>query len=211
MPFNLETLRQQMGSTIVLSDIPSITAYSIDAGIYKINPRGIVLIESGRDLEAVLKYARDHQVPLTARSGGTNLTGNAIGEGLILEFSRLNQLLEINSSEQWARVQPGMTYAELNCRLAREGWMFGPDPSSGEMCKVGGMLGNNSAGPHTLKYGATKDNVLEMDVLLANGNWIVARDYQINSPQFQNLILENPFLGSVVQLIQEHLPLILVK
>jgi FAD/FMN-containing dehydrogenase/Fe-S oxidoreductase len=211
MPFNLETLRQYMGPAKVLSDAPSITAYSIDAGIYKIPPNGIVLIESGEDLESVLQYAQDHHVPLTARSGGTNLTGNAIGEGLILEFSRLNQLLEVNSSEQWARVQPGITYAELNNRLAREAWMFGPDPSSGEMCKVGGMLGNNSAGPHTLKYGATKDNVLEMGILLANGNWINARDYRINDPELHKLVLENPFLATLIHLIQDYLPLILEK
>ncbi|MHB8482810.1 MAG: FAD-binding and (Fe-S)-binding domain-containing protein, partial [Nitrospiria bacterium] len=211
MSFHLETLRQAMGPAKVLSDSPSITAYSIDAGIYKIPPQAIVLVESEKDLEKALKYARGNNVPLTARSGGTNLTGNAIGEGIILEFSRFNQLLEINSGEKWARVQPGMVYAELNRKLAGGNWMFAPDPSSGEMCKIGGMLGNNSAGAHSLKYGATKENVFEIDLLLANGAWITAKEYPLNDPALKALQNRNPAISDLIKLVRENCALILEK
>jgi FAD/FMN-containing dehydrogenase/Fe-S oxidoreductase len=211
MPFDLKELEQRVGREKVLSDPPSITAYSIDASIYKVIPQAIVLIESPTDLETVLDYAKTHHVPLTARSGGTNLTGNAVGEGIILEFSHLNQILELNAEAQWARVEPGIVFAELNRRLAREGWMFAPDPSSGDMCKLGGMLGNNAAGPHTLKYGATKDNVLEMEILLANGHWITAKEYRLDDPAFHSLLKENPFLKELIDLVSRNSALIQSK
>ncbi|HIE65804.1 MAG: FAD-binding and (Fe-S)-binding domain-containing protein [Nitrospira sp.] len=211
MSFNLKQLTDLIGPEKVLSDPPAITAYAIDASIYKVTPKAIVLITCQADMESALRYARKNQVPLTARSGGTNLTGNAVGEGLILEFSRLNRILEINDREQWARVQPGITYAELNRRLSLQDLMFAPDPSSGEMCKLGGMLGNNAAGPHSLKYGATKDNVLEMEVLLSNGNWITAKEYRLDDPLFQKLLSDNPPLKALVDLIGSHHELILSK
>ncbi len=211
MPFDLKQLRDLLGQEKVLSDAPAITAYAIDASIYKVTPKAIVLITSQADLTLALQYARENQVPLTARSGGTNLTGNAIGEGLILEFSRLNRILETHDQEQWARVEPGMTYAELNRRLSIQGFMFAPDPSSGEMCKLGGMLGNNAAGAHSLKYGATKDNVLEMEVLLSNGNWIAAKEYHLEDPTFQKLLLDNPPIKMLVELVRKNRALILSK
>ncbi len=211
MSFDLQRLQAWMGVDKVLSDAPALTAYAIDASLYKITPKAVVLIESKTDLERVLDFARAHHVPLTARSGGTNLTGNAIGEGIILEFSRLNRILEIQPEAGWARVEPGIVYAELNRELSRIGFMFAPDPSSGEMCKLGGMLGNNAAGPHTLKYGGTKDNVLEMEVLLANGHWITARDYSLAEPAFQALLDQNPLLQEVVSLIRQNAALIASK
>ncbi len=208
MPFNLKEFEQLLGPEKVLSDSPSITAYSIDASIYKVTPKAIAVIESRDDLEKVLHYAKANRVPLTARSGGTNLTGNAVGEGIILEFSHLNQILEINDQARWARVQPGIVFAELNKRLAKRGWMFAPDPSSGDMCKLGGMLGNNAAGPHTLKYGATRDNVLEMEVLLSNGRRITAKEYRLDDPHFQKLLVENPFLTDLISLVRRNSDLI---
>lgn len=211
MPFNLKEFQKTLGAAKVLSDPPAITAYSIDASIYKVAPQAVALIESRDDLEKALQYARQHRVPLTARSGGTNLTGNAVGEGIILEFSRLNRILQINDQERWARVQPGIVFAELNKRLAKRGWMFAPDPSSGDMCKLGGMLGNNAAGPHTLKYGATRENVLEMEVLLSNGNWITAKEHRLDDPHFQKILVENPFLKDLIELIRRNSDLIRSK
>ena len=146
-------LRRLIGSEKVCDDVPSLTAYAVDASIYKIVPKAVVLAESEEDIQRVVDYAVRSGVPLTPRAAGTNLTGSAIGPGIILDVSRLNRILEVNREEQWARVQPGIVLAELNKRLAGSGVMFGPDPSSGDMCKLGGMLANNSAGPHTLRYG----------------------------------------------------------
>jgi FAD/FMN-containing dehydrogenase/Fe-S oxidoreductase len=195
-------LERLLGPQKVLSDFPTLTSYSIDAGIYKINPRVVVLIKETPELESVLEYAKAHNIPLTARSGGTNLTGNAIGEGIILEFSGCNRVLELNQDEHWVRVQPGIIYAELNKFLERFGLMFAPDPSSGDMCKIGGMLGNNAAGPHTLKYGATKDNVLSLEVYLADGKKITARSYGLEEPTLQHLMAQHPQFRELLELIR---------
>ncbi|MBN4054074.1 FAD-binding oxidoreductase [Nitrospira defluvii] len=211
MPENFSRLRDRLGSKKVLTDNPAITAYAIDASIYKVNPQAIVLIESGQDLAVTLDFARTHRIPITARSGGTNLTGNALGEGIILEFSRLNRLIEVNTHEGWARVEPGIVYAQLNRQLAETGWMFAPDPSSGDMCKLGGMIGTNAAGPHTLKYGATKENILEIEILLSNGNWITAKDYRLNDSALGALFEENPSIRAIYDLINENKALIQSK
>src|SRR6266498_3947467 len=101
----------------------------------------------------------------------TNLTGSAVGEGIILECGRMNRILELNVDERWARVQPGLNLTEFNKKLEPHGLMFGPDPSSRDMCKLGGMLSNNSAGPHTLRYGSVKDNVHAIRMHFSDGRW----------------------------------------
>lgn len=201
----------RLGPQKVLSDAPTLTAYAIDAGIHKITPQAVVLIESAEDLALVLSYARQYHLPLTARSGGTNLTGNAIGSGIILEFSRMNRILELNTEERWVRLQPGIIYAELARALARHGLMLGPDPSSGEMCKIGGMLGNNAAGPHTLKYGATKDHVIRMEVLLSNGQRLTVKDYPIKDGEFATLRRQYSWIDPLIELVRQNTALLKEK
>ena len=173
--------------------------------------RAVVLIESSEDLETTLAFARERRIPLTARSGGTNLTGNAIGSGIILEFSRMNRILELNVRERWVRVQPGVIYADLSRELARHGLMLGPDPSSGEMCKLGGMLGNNAAGPHTLKYGATKDHVIRMDILLADGRQVRVEEYPLKDASFDLLRREHAWVDPLVDLVRINAGLLRAK
>jgi FAD/FMN-containing dehydrogenase/Fe-S oxidoreductase len=194
-------LSRLLGEEKVLSDFAALTAYAIDASIYKVTPQAVVLLSGPDDLESVLAYARSNGVPLTARSGGTNLTGNAVGKGIILEFSRMNRIIRFNPEERWVRVEPGINYAELNRSLAPSGLMFAPDPSSGEMCKLGGMLGNNAAGPHTLRYGSTKDNTLEMALLLAGGRRLKARPLPIESNEWKVLSGEHPELDRLIALL----------
>jgi len=197
-------LSRLLGREKVLADFPALTAYAIDASLYKYSPKAVVLLSGSDDLERVLDYARKERIALTARSGGTNLAGNAVGEGIILEFSRMNRILELNPQERWVRVEPGINYAELNRKLHSSGYMFAPDPSSGEMCKLGGMLGTNAAGPHTLRYGSTKDNTLGIKLLLASGNWLLARAVSRDSAQWQALSTEHPELGRLMKLLTDH-------
>ncbi|HET7057889.1 MAG TPA: FAD-binding and (Fe-S)-binding domain-containing protein, partial [Nitrospiraceae bacterium] len=149
-------------------------------------------------------YAVRSGVPLTPRAAGTNLTGSAIGSGIILDVSRLNRILEINREEQWARVQPGIVLAELNKQLARDGIMFGPDPSSGDMCKLGGMLANNSAGPHTLRYGSVKDNVHAVRIYLQAGQWLDARPYALDDPRLNEIQGAYPAIRDVLNMVRTH-------
>ena len=160
---------RQIISSKVLDDFPAITSYSIDASIYKVKPKAIVLIQSEEDLVKVIDYARENLIPITGRSGGTNLTGSAVGEGIIIDFSPMNKIKSIDQKNKKSVVEPGITLHEYQRELEKYGLMYGPDPSSGDMCKLGGMFANNSAGPHTLKYGAVKTNVDKLSVFLPNG------------------------------------------
>src|SRR5688572_33317487 len=174
-------------------------------------PQAIALVESEDDIQRVVTYAMSRSVPLTARAAGTNLTGSAIGSGIILDVSRLHRILEVNREERWARVQPGIILAEFNKQLAREGLMFGPDPSSGDMCKLGGMLANNSAGPHTLRYGAVKDNVQALRVYLQAGQWLDAQPYDLDDPRLNAIQAVHPSVGEVLHIVRLHGDLIRAK
>ncbi len=204
-------LRRMLKVTQVKDDVASLQAYAVDASIYKIRPQVIVLPESESDIDAVMMYAVRMGVPVTPRAAGTNLTGSAIGKGIILDVSRLNKILELNVEERWARVQPGIVLNEMNKQLARSGLLFGPDPSSGDMCKLGGMLANNSAGPHTLRYGAVKDNVRALRVWLETGGWHDAQPYELMDPGYAHHLAETPALRSVLNLIHDHRKLIQSK
>jgi FAD/FMN-containing dehydrogenase/Fe-S oxidoreductase len=201
-------LRRALGPDKVRDDFPTLTAYAVDASIYKIVPQAIVLADSEDDIHRVIEYAAGRGVPVTARAAGTNLTGSAIGSGIILDISRLNRILEVNREERWARVQPGIVFAELNRRLAQHGLLFGPDPSSGEMCKLGGMLANNSSGPHTLRYGSVKDNVKALRICLQATGWLDARPYGLDDPSLQALFSRHPSLRAVLDLVRTHRELI---
>ncbi len=198
-------LRKAIGPENVLSDFAATTAYAIDASIYKIRPTAVALPRDASGVEAVLATARRHGVPLTPRAGGTNLAGNAVGEGIVLDVSRMRDVVEVSPERAWVRVQPGLVCADLDRRLAPIGCMFAPDPSSAEMCKIGGMVGNNAAGPHTLKYGSVKDNLIELDVLLSDGARVRARPIPLSGPEEAGL---HPALRNILDLVRTNLDLI---
>jgi FAD/FMN-containing dehydrogenase/Fe-S oxidoreductase len=204
-------LRRALGPDKVRDDTPSLTAYAVDASIYKIVPQAIVLAESETDIHAVLEYAVRAGVPVTPRAAGTNLTGSAIGPGIILDISRMNRILDVSPTDKWARVQPGIVFAELNKKLAPYDLMFGPDPSSGDMCKLGGMLANNASGPHTLRYGSVKDNVHALRICLTGSGWVDARPYPLRDPSLELLLSAHPSLRSVFQLVHDGADLIRSK
>ncbi len=201
-------LRKLFREDQIKDDHPTKTAYAVDASMYRMEPQAVALVESEDDIHRLLRYAVARGIPVTARAAGTNLTGSAIGSGIILDVSRLHRILETNREERWARVQPGIVLAELNKQLARQGLMFGPDPSSGDMCKLGGMLANNSAGPHTLRYGAVKDNVERLRVCLASGAWLDARSYVVDDPAAAGLLSSHPPIQETYSLVRSHTELL---
>ena len=201
-------LRKLFREDQIKDDRPTKTAYAVDASMYRMEPQAVALVESEDDIHRLLRYAVARGIPVTARAAGTNLTGSAIGSGIILDVSRLHRILEINREERWARVQPGIVLAELNKHMARQDLMFGPDPSSGDMCKLGGMLANNSAGPHTLRYGAVKDNVESLRVCLASGAWLDARTYAVDDPAATSLLSSHAAIQETYSLVRSHAELL---
>ena len=145
--------------------------YSTDASMYQVEPVGVVIPRDADDVQAALELARKHGVAILSRGGGTSLTGQTVNHALVLDFSRyMNEILEVNREEKWARVQPGVVQDELNHHVRPLGLLFGPDTSTSNRATVGGMLGNNSGGSHSIAWGLTVDHVIEMTVLLSDGS-----------------------------------------
>ena len=160
----------------VLADPVSRDRYSLAECIYRIAPRGAVLPACREDVLEVLALARREAIPVTARGAGSAVAGQTLGSGIILDFSRgMNRVLEVNRAERWVRVEPGVVLDDLNRMLADQGLRFGPDPASGDQCTVGGMIANNSGGPHSIRHGATRDRVLSLTAALSGGGVMETR------------------------------------
>src|SRR5262245_30899263 len=144
--------------------------YSTDASIYQIEPLGVVIPQTVQDIVATVQVAAEMHIPITARGGGTSLSGQSIGPGVVLDCSKyLNGILDINPSARVARVQPCVVLDQLNRALAVHGLQFGPDVATASRANLGGMIGNNSAGARSIVYGKTIDHVRKLDVVLSDG------------------------------------------
>jgi len=201
-------LERLVGRGKVRADPRDLTAYSTDASIYTIRPQAIVIVEKEEDVAKVLAYALKNGVPVTPRSAGTSVSGGAIGPGIVLDFSRFNQILAVNPEEGWVWVQAGVIYSELNRALEKYRLFFPPDPASGDACKLGGMLANNASGARSVKYGSTKDYILEMKVYLADGSKVTVKDYEVGSPELHRLLQEQPRFSELLNLISANTDLI---
>lgn len=163
-------LRQRLAGEVRF-DAFSKMQYSTDASMYQIEPLGVVLPHHADDVVAAIAVAREHGVPVLPRGGGTGLAGQTVGAALIIDMSpHLNQVLELQTDEHWAWVQPGVVQDQLNAYLRPRGFLFGPDTSTSNRATLGGMIGNNSAGSRSVLYGKTIDHVLELQVVLADGS-----------------------------------------
>src|SRR6059036_4311419 len=144
--------------------------YSTDASMYQVEPVGVVIPRDADDVQAAVKVAGKLGVAILPRGGGTSLTGQTVNHALVLDFSRhMNQVLEVNREERWARVQPGVVQDKLNHHVRPLGLLFGPDTSTSNRATIGGMLGNNSGGSHSIAYGLTIDHAIELTAILADG------------------------------------------
>lgn len=145
-------------------------AYTTDASNYRQVPVGVALPHSAEEVEAIVAACRVVGVPVTLRGGGTSVAGNSIGTGLVIDTSRhLDRIVEVDPERREAIVEPGVVLDDLRRAAAVHGLTFGPDPSTHSRCTLGGMIGNNACGSHSVAWGRTAENVTELDVLLADG------------------------------------------
>ncbi|MFM8748667.1 FAD-binding and (Fe-S)-binding domain-containing protein [Rhabdaerophilum sp.] len=144
--------------------------YATDASIYQIMPMGVVFPRSTLDISATLEVAREHEMPVIFRGGGTSQNGQPIGPGLVVDCSRhFNGFIDYDAEGRRVRVQPGMVLERLNARLRADGLFFPVEPSTASRCTIGGMTGNNSCGARSLVFGKMVDHVTMVDALLADG------------------------------------------
>src|ERR1041384_7073557 len=181
--------------------------YSTDASIYQIEPVGVVVPRHKGDVQAVIELANRLNISVLPRGGGTSLAGQAVGHSIVLDFSKYMQnVLEVNREELWCRVQPGLVQDELNAYVRGMGLQFGPDTSTSNRATIGGMIGNNSAGAHSLTYGKTLDHVLELTVLLSDGSEVVMKDLSPESLGAKSKAgtLEGAACREITRLAEQH-------
>ncbi|MFC6719309.1 FAD-binding and (Fe-S)-binding domain-containing protein [Natrialbaceae archaeon GCM10025810] len=144
--------------------------YATDASPYEVTPIGVVFPRSTEDVAGVLEYCAEREIPVLPRGGGTSLAGQTVNRAVVLDFTRhMNEILEVDPEGQRATVQPGTILGTLNETLEPHGLKFAPDPAWGDKSAIGGAVGNNSTGAHSLQYGKTDAYVEEAEVVLADG------------------------------------------
>ena len=145
--------------------------YSTDASIYQMEPIGVVIPRTVEDVQAVVEFAATEGIPVLPRSGGTSLAGQTVNHAIVMDFSKyLNKVLEVNAEEQWARVEPGIILDQLTRQVGSHGLQYAPDPTTANRACVGGGIGNNTCGAHSVIYGKTLDHIRELDVILSDGS-----------------------------------------
>ncbi len=167
----IKALAKAVGSDNVLSSTADLIAYSYDATGDRFLPDVVVLPDRTAQVSAVMKIAHQNQVPVIARGAGTNLSGGTLPSrgGIILELSRLNHVLSIDTAQQRVIVEPGVINLDLQNILKPYGFMYAPDPASQKTSTLGGNIGEDAGGPHCLRYGVTHNHVLALELVLADG------------------------------------------
>ena len=151
-------------------DTASRAVFAADASNYRHVPIGVIQPRDAADVLAALEICRRHETPVVARGSGTSIAGNSINAAVVLDFRKhMNQVLDIDPGTRRARVQPGLVLDELQGQARPHGLLFGPDPSTHSRCTLGGMIGNNSCGSHSVAWGKTVDNVAALDVVTYRG------------------------------------------
>jgi len=137
-------------------------------------PDAVVFPSTTEQVVQIVRLASQHNVPVVPRGAGTGLSGGAVASegGMVLGFSRMKRIVEIDLENQRARVQPGVVNLDLSLAVSDAGYYFAPDPSSQKACTIGGNVAENSGGPHTLAYGVTTNHVLGLEVVLPDGEVI---------------------------------------
>ncbi len=147
------------------------TLYATDASAYREMPLAVAIPQDIEDLKVLIRFANTHKTSLIPRTAGTSLAGQVVGNGIVVDVSRtFTKILEINAEERWVRVQPGVVRDELNMALKPYGLYFGPETSTANRAMIGGMVGNNSCGSNSVVYGSTREHLLEVKALLADGS-----------------------------------------
>jgi FAD/FMN-containing dehydrogenase/Fe-S oxidoreductase len=206
-----ELRRKQKGGVFEHSVVR--TLYSTDASVFRLMPTLVVEPKDEEDIGHVLTFANKYKLPVAARGAGTGLAGESLTTGIVLDFSvHMNNIVEIDSRANRVRVQPGVIPGFLNKKLAETGKLFGPNPSTSNYCTIGGMIGNNSTGSHSLRYGMTTKWVKSLKVMLEDGQVCKLEQKDITSSEFREILdrntRESEIYKSIIPLLRQNNTLI---
>jgi len=202
-----DLLQKQIKGNVLYDEL-SRSLYSSGASLYRIKPRAIIQPKSRDDLVKTIQFAREHNIPITARGGGTSRAGNEVGEGILIDFCKyLNQIIEFNPQEKWVRIQPGIVLTSLNQQLKSHNLFFPIDPSTKDCATLGGMIANNSSGPHAVKYGTTRAHINSLELILSTGEIIETG----SRPFFSRMEKKDARMGELEKEIYQKVPEILKR
>lgn len=208
----LDTLRSALPDLDILHTEQDLRPYECDGlSAYRVVPLLVVLPQRLEQVQALLKICHAHQVPVVARGAGTGLSGGALplAQGILLVMARFNRILEINPAGRFARVQPGVRNLAISQAAAPHGLYYAPDPSSQIACSIGGNVAENAGGVHCLKYGLTVHNLLKVEVLTIEGEYLTLGSDALDAPGFDLLALftgSEGLLGIVTEVTVKLLP-----
>jgi len=207
----VEELIEIVGKENVLSSETDLLLYGYDASLFKGKPDCIVLPGSTEDVSKIVKFAHASGIPVIGRGSGTNLSGGTVPTrgGIVLHFSRMNKILEIDIENERVVVEPGIFTLVLKNQLARYGFVYQPDPASEKVSTLGGNFGENSGGPHCLKYGVTTNHILGAEVVLSDGEVIQVGGKTLDNPGFDLtgiLVGSEGTLGIATKLVLRIMP-----
>jgi len=178
--------------------------YATDASVYRVIPTAVCIPKNQSDLTKIISFCNNHAVPLIPRAAGTSLAGQVVGEGIVVDISKdFVNILEFNQEEQWVRVQPGVVRDQLNQFLEPYGFFFSPITSTANRATLGGMLGNNSSGTSSIKYGTTRDHIISVDTILSDGS--ITTFGPLNEKQLEEKRLQNDLEGSIYKFFDSRL------
>ena len=189
----LRKLQSFVGKDNVRWKDVDLAVYEYDAGLGKGKPGFVVFVRSPEEVSSLVKFLHQNQIPYVARGAGTNLSGGTVplNGGVVIEFSRMNRILEIDLDNERALVEPAVSNLTLQNTLAPKGYYYAPDPASQKVSTLGGNLGENAGGPHCLKYGVTINHVLGAEVVLPSGEktWIGSKAVDPPGPDLLGLLV----------------------
>lgn len=176
MSINWNTIKSELKGELY-TDSVHLSIYSTDASPYREKPDAVVYPACEDDILRLIHFAHENNLTLIPRGAGTSLAGQVVGKGIIVDVSKyMTEILEINATERWVRVQPGVILDELNLKLKPHGLFFAPETSTSNRCTIGGMIGNNSSGLHSLVYGTTREHLISVKAYLSDGSQVEFKD-----------------------------------
>ncbi|MEO5564962.1 MAG: FAD-linked oxidase C-terminal domain-containing protein [Chitinophagaceae bacterium] len=197
-------LLKQLGASLdgdLYFDKTMRTLYATDASAYREMPLAVAIPSTIDDLKKLIAFANNHQTSLIPRTAGTSLAGQVVGNGIVVDVSkRFTQILELNTKENWIRVQPGVIRDELNLYLKPHGLFFGPETSTANRAMIGGMVGNNSCGSNSVVYRSTREHLLEVKVLLSDGSETEFKT--LNIDEFHQKCESNSLEGNIYKTVR---------
>ncbi len=211
----LENIKSFINSDSVLATMEERYCYSTDASNVETNsevPDLVVFVETVEDVQKILKFSNEHGIPIVSRGAGTNMVGACVCSkgGIVLNFSKMNKILELNAQDMTAKVEPGVLLGDLKLEAEKRGLFYPPDPSNYRVSTVGGSIAMSSGGAQAFKYGTTKDYVLSLKIVTADGKLItIGSDTVKNSVGYhlaQLMVGSEGTLGIIVEATLKLIP-----